>query len=148
MGERFGLKYVDKDGSEKTPVIIHRAPLGSHERFIGFLIEHFGGNFPTWLTPVQTRVLPVSEKHLEYAKKVLSKLLDAGIRAEVDDRSERIQEKIRKGHKDKVAYMLIVGDKEVETNTVTERHRSGKPDGPFPVETYIGYMHEEIDKKL
>lgn len=148
MGERFGLKYIDKDGSEKTPAIIHRAPLGSHERFIGFLIEHFGGNFPTWLTPVQTRILPVSEKHMEYANKILSKLKEAGIRAEIDDRNEKIQEKIRKGHEDKVGYMLIVGDKEVETNTVTERARSGKPDGPFPVETYIGYMREEIDKKI
>lgn len=148
MGERFGLKYADKDGTEKTPVIIHRAPLGSHERFIGFLIEHFGGNFPTWLTPVQVKVLPITERHMDYARTVLAELKKNGIRAELDDRNERLQAKIRDAQNQRVSYMLILGDKEVETKTVTERARSGKADGPFSIETFIGYIREEIDKKI
>src|SRR3990167_6186315 len=126
MGDRFGLKYVDKDGSEKTPVIIHRAPLGSHERFIGFLIEHFGGNFPTCLTPIQVKVLPITEKHLDYAKKVVQELRDAGIRVELDDRNERLQAKIRDAQLEKVAYMFIVGDKEIEAKAVAVRKRNGE----------------------
>jgi threonyl-tRNA synthetase len=148
MGDRFGLKYVDKDGSEKTPVIIHRAPLGSHERFIGFLIEHFGGNFPTWLTPVQVKVLPITEKHLDYAISVVEKLKEANVRVELDDRNETLQEKIRNATLEKVGYMLIIGDKEVGSKTVTERARSGKPDGPFPIETFIDNIRKEIDEKI
>jgi threonyl-tRNA synthetase len=147
MGERFGLKYVDKDGTEKTPVIIHRAPLGSHERFIGFLIEHFGGNFPTWLTPVQVKVLPITEKHLEYARTVLTSLKDAGVRAELDDRNERLQAKIRDAQMEKVSYMLILGDKEVENKTVAERGRSGKDFGAQPLEEFIRNIRKEIDEK-
>jgi threonyl-tRNA synthetase len=148
MGERFGLKYVDKDGSEKTPVIIHRAPLGSHERFIGFLIEHFGGNFPTWLTPVQVKVLPITEKHLDYAKSVVEKLKESGIRVELDDRNERLQAKIRDAQLEKVSYMLIVGDKEAENGTVSERGRSGKDFGPQPLEKFIADIRKEIDEKI
>jgi len=148
MGDRFGLKYVDKDGSEKTPVIIHRAPLGSHERFIGFLIEHFGGNFPTWLTPIQVKVLPITEKHLDYAKKVVQELRDAGIRVELDDRNERLQAKIRDAQMEKVSYMLILGDKEVENKTVAERGRSGKDYGAVPLEQFIKDIRKEIDEKI
>lgn len=148
MGERFGLKYVDTDGKEKTPAVIHRAPLGSHERFIGFLIEHFGGNFPTWLTPIQVKVLPITEKNLDYAKSVVKKLKEANVRVELDDRNETLQGKIRNATLEKVSYMLIIGDKEVESKTVTERARSGKPDGPFPVETFIANIRKEIDEKI
>ncbi|TSC87687.1 MAG: threonyl-tRNA synthetase [Microgenomates group bacterium Gr01-1014_16] len=147
MGDRFGLKYVDKDGFEKTPVIIHRAPLGSHERFIGFLIEHFGGNFPTWLTPVQVKVLPITDKHLHYAKSVSEKLKEAGIRVELDDRNERLQAKIRDAQKEKVSYMLILGAKEVETKTVTVRARSGEAYGPYSIETFISNICQEIAQK-
>lgn len=143
----FGLKYTDKDGKEKIPVCIHRAPLGAHVRFIAFLTEHFAGNFPTWLTPIQVRVLPIADRHLKYANEIVAKLKEADIRVELDDRSQTIQEKIRKGHLDKVGYMLIIGDKEVKTKTVTERARSGKPDGPFPIETFIGYIKKEIEEK-
>lgn len=148
MGDRFGLKYTDKDGTEKTPVIIHRAPLGSHERFIGFLIEHYAGAFPTWLNPVQVRVLPIAKRHSAYAQAVVSSLKAVDIRAELDDRNETLGARIRDGQNDKVSYMLICGDKEVTDNTVTERARSGKADGPFPIETFIGYIKKEINKKI
>ncbi|MEK7470747.1 MAG: threonine--tRNA ligase, partial [Patescibacteria group bacterium] len=107
MGERFELKYIDNDGTEKTPVIIHRAPLGSHERFIGFLIEHFGGNFPTWLTPVQVKLLPITERNLDYAQRIAKILKGNGIRVEVDERNETLGGKFRDAQMEKVAYMLI-----------------------------------------
>ena len=147
MGDRFGLKYVDKDGTEKTPVIIHRAPLGSHERFIGFLIEHFGGNFPTWLTPVQVKVLPITEKHLEYARTVLAELKDKGIRAELDDRNERLQAKIRDAQLEKVSYMFIVGDREAEAKTVAVRKRDGTDLGSQNLQNFIGTLKKEIEEK-
>ncbi len=126
MGERFGLKYTDKDGKEKTPVIIHRAPLGSHERFIGFLIEHFGGAFPTWLSPVQVKVLPISEKHLDYAKKVADSLRSVAIRVEVDERNETLGNKIRNAQNEKVPYMIVLGDREQETGNISVRNRAGE----------------------
>lgn len=147
MGERFGLKYVDTDGKEKTPVIIHRAPLGSHERFIGFLIEHWGGAFPVWLSPVQVKVLPITERNLDYAKKVLGKLSKEDIRVEVDERNETLQAKIRDAQLAKVPYMLIVGDKEEKAGTVSERGRSGKDYGPQKVEEFVSGIRKEIDEK-
>jgi threonyl-tRNA synthetase len=147
MGERFGLKYVDKDGSEKTPVIIHRAPLGSHERFIGFLIEHFGGNFPTWLTPVQVKVLPITDRNLDYAKRIAKILVDNNIRVEVDERNETLGAKIRNAQNEKVAYMLIVGDKEEKADSVSERGRSGKDYGSQPLETFVENIKKEISEK-
>lgn len=148
LPERFALKYIDQDGQEKTPIMIHRAPLGSIERFLGILIENYAGNFPTWLTPVQVKVLPITDKHIEYAKSVVEKLKEANIRVELDDRSERLQAKIRDAQNEKVSYMLILGDKEVETNTVTERARSGKADGPFTIETFVDNIRKEIDEKV
>ncbi len=148
MGDRFGLKYVDNDGSEKTPVIIHRAPLGSHERFIGFLIEHFGGNFPTWLTPVQVKVLPITEKHSDYAKEVTTKLKEEGIRAELDDRNERLQGKIRDAQMEKVSYMLIIGDREQEAKAVAIRKRSGEDLGSKSVEEFVKLIKKEIEEKV
>ena len=147
MGERFGLKYVDKDGSEKTPVIIHRAPLGSHERFIGFLIEHFGGNFPTWLTPVQAKLLPITERNLDYANRVAKILKDNNIRVEVDDRNERLQAKIRDAQIEKVAYMLIVGDKEEQADKVAVRKRDGKDLGALDLEKFVEDIKKEIKEK-
>jgi threonyl-tRNA synthetase len=125
MGKRFGLKYTDVDGSEKTPVIIHRAPLGSHERFIGFLIEHYAGAFPLWLSPTQVSLIPIAERHNDYAKKVLTDLTKVGLRAEIDSRSESMQKKIRIAQSQKVNYMIIIGDKEVETNNLSIRTRAG-----------------------
>lgn len=148
MPKRFDLKFVDEKGNEEEPIVIHRSSIGAFERTMAFLIEKFKGNFPTWLTPVQVKVLPITEKHLVYAKSIVEKLKEANIRVELDDRNETLQAKIRDAQLEKVGYMLIIGDKEVQNKTVTERARSGKPDGPFPVETFIGYMREEIDKKI
>jgi len=129
MGKRFELEYTDKDGTRKTPYIIHRAPLGTHERFIGFLIEHFGGAFPLWLSPVQVKVLSVSEKHADYAKEVADALKIANIRAELDDSNETLGKKIRAGKTEKVPYLIVVGDKEVEAKTVSVESRDqGKLD--------------------
>ncbi len=145
---RFNLKYSAQDGTQKTPVVIHRVVYGSLERFIGIITEHFGGAFPTWLTPVQVKVLPITEKHLEYAKKVKDELKEAGIRVEVDDRNERLQAKIRDAQMEKVAYMLILGDKEVENGTVAERGRSGKDYGAQPLDKFIKDVRKEIDEKI
>lgn len=145
MGDRFGLKYTDKDGKEKTPVIIHRAPLGSHERFIGFLIEHFGGAFPTWLSPVQVKILPISEKHLDYANEVLKNLKEAGIRVELDERSETLGNKIRNAQNEKVPYMLVLGDKEIENKEVSVRNRAGE-NSTMQLSNFIGIIKDEIEK--
>lgn len=126
MGERFGLRYADADGKEKTPIIIHRAPLGSHERFIGFLIEHFGGEFPVWLSPIQAVIIPITEKSNRYAQKIHDRLKQQGIRGELDDRNEKMQAKIRDAQLEKVPYMLIVGDREEKGGTVAIRLRSGE----------------------
>jgi len=126
MGDRFNLKYADKDGKEKTPVIIHRAPLGSHERFIGFLIEHFGGEFPVWLSPVQAIVIPISEKFTAYGRKVSEALVSQGIRSQLDDRDEKMQAKIRDAQLQKVPYMLVVGEREEKAKAAAVRLRSGK----------------------
>ena len=146
MGERFGLKYTDKDGKEKTPVIIHRAPLGSHERFIGFLIEHFGGSFPTWLSPVQVKVLPISEKHLDYANEVLKELKANGIRVELDERAETLGNKIRNAQNEKVPYMLIMGDKEIENNEISVRNRAGESKN-YKLSEFTEIVKKEIDNK-
>ena len=146
MGERFGLKYTDKDGKEKTPVIIHRAPLGSHERFIGFLIEHFGGAFPTWLSPVQIKVLPISEKHLDYANKIFCELKEEGIRVELDERAETLGNKIRNAQNEKVPYMLIVGDKEIEANEVSVRNRAGESKN-HKLSEFVDYIKKEVENK-
>lgn len=145
MGERFGLKYTDKDGKEKTPVIIHRAPLGSHERFIGFLIEHYGGAFPTWLSPIQVKVLPISEKHLDYANGVLNELKESGIRVEIDERSETLGNKIRNAQNEKVPYMIIVGDKEIEKTEISARNRAGE-NSTMQLSKFIGIITLEIEK--
>ncbi len=124
MGKRFELEYIDSDGTKKTPAIIHRAPLGTHERFIGFLIEHFAGAFPLWLSPEQVRVLPVSDKHAVYAAEVSKELIDNDIRAEMDD-SDSLGKRIRNMKIAKVPYFIVIGDQEVEARTVTIESRSG-----------------------
>ncbi len=147
MGKKFNLEYVDENGEKKTPAIIHRAPLGTHERFIGFLIEHFGGNFPVWMSPDQVTVLPVSEKHADYAEKLNSELRNNSIRileAEVD---ETLGNKIRKAQSLKIPYMLIVGDKEKENETVNVRLRSGEELGELKLEELIERVKERIENK-
>ncbi|MEK9176715.1 MAG: threonine--tRNA ligase, partial [Patescibacteria group bacterium] len=122
---RFNLEYAAKDGTRKTPVAIHRVIYGSLERFIGILIEHYAGAFPLWLSPIQVRVLTVSEKHEEYGRKVLAELKGAHIRAELDDANESLGKKIRNAKTEKIPYLLVVGDKEVESGTVTVEGREG-----------------------
>jgi threonyl-tRNA synthetase len=147
LPERFNLTYIDSDGKEKRPVMIHRAIVGSPERFLMVLIEHFGGNFPTWLTPVQVKVLPITEKHLDYANEVTGKLKEAGIRVELDDRNERLQAKIRDAQLEKVSYMFIVGDKEIEAKAVAVRKRNGEDLGSKNLEDFIGELKSEIGEK-
>jgi threonyl-tRNA synthetase len=148
MGERFDLKYTDKDGKEKTPVIIHRAPLGSHERFIGFLIEHFGGNFPTWLTPVQVKILPITDRNLDYSHVVLKALEESGIRAELDERNETLQAKIRDAQLSKAAYMFILGDREEKSKKIAVRKRTGEDLGSKDLEDFIKSLKKEIEEKV
>ncbi len=146
--ERFGLEYADADGGKSRPVMIHRAVLGSAERAMMILIEHFGGNFPTWLTPIQVKVLPITEKHLEYALKVKSALEQESIRVEVDTRNERLQAKIRDAQLEKVAYMFIVGDREAEAKAVAVRKRDGKDLGSLKLEDFIETLKKEIEEKM
>ncbi|KKQ50605.1 MAG: Threonine-tRNA ligase [Candidatus Woesebacteria bacterium GW2011_GWC1_38_13] len=144
---KFGIEYTNDRGEKETPYMLHRALFGSYERFIGLLIEHYAGNFPTWLTPVQVKVLPITDKQLGYAKTVVDKLKTESIRVELDDRSETLGAKIRDAQKEKVAYMLIVGEREVKDGTVSERGRSGKDYGSMKLEEFIKNIKEEIDRK-
>lgn len=147
MPKRFGMKYIDAKGEEQEPVVIHRASIGAIERTMAFLIEKYKGNFPTWLAPVQVKVLPISEKHLEYAKSVVSSLKAEGIRTELDDGNETLQAKIRDAQNEKVPYMLIVGDKEEKAKKVAVRLRSEKDLGQMNIEEFLARIKEKIDKK-
>jgi threonyl-tRNA synthetase len=142
--ERFGLEYIDTDGHPKRPVMIHRAIFGSFERFIGILIEHFAGAFPTWLAPVQARVLPVSAKHAEYAGTVHRRLSDASVRAELDDRSEKLGYKVREAQIRKVPYVLVVGEREAREGTASVRKRGGEDVGAIPLERFLAEVTAEI----
>jgi len=147
MGGKFNLKYTDNNGQEKTPVIIHRAPLGSHERFIGFLIEHYNGNFPLWLSPLQVMVLPISEKHLKYSNKITDKLKAEGIRAKIDDRNETLGSKIRDSQTLRPYYILVLGEKEESSETVSVRERSGKTNHAQSLDNFIKSVKLGIEKK-
>ena len=144
---RFNLEYTGADGEKHRPIMIHRVVFGSIERFIGILIEHFAGAFPTWLAPVQVKVLPISEKHMDYGEKVLKKLQDAGIRAELDTRAEKIGYKIREAQMKKIPYMLVVGAKEEEEEKVAVRSRSLGDEGQKGLEEFISQIQEEIRTK-
>jgi threonyl-tRNA synthetase len=147
QGRRFKLEFTNNDNKSETPLIIHRAPLGTHERFIGFLLEHYAGKFPAWLAPVQVKVLPISDKFVGYAQSVLDKLKKADIRAELDDRSEKIGKKIRDTELMKVPYMFVVGEKEVNEEKVAVR-RQGKGDlGAKPVDEIISELVAEIKER-
>ena len=149
LPQRFNLSYIDEDGNKKTPVMIHRALFGSFERFIGIITEHYAGAFPTWLAPVQVKVLPIStEKHGEYAKKLADELIEEGFRVEVDDRNEKIGYKIREAQTQKVPYMLVVGDKEIESNSVGVRARAEGDLGAMSKEEFKAKLSEEVNKIL
>lgn len=145
--ERFGLEYVNEKGGRSRPVMIHRAVLGSTERAMMILIEHFGGNFPTWLAPCQVKVLPITDKHLTYAKSVAEKLKRERIRVEVDERSERLQAKIRDAQLEKVSYMFIVGDKEMNDKKVAVRKRDGVDLGTKDLDEFIKSLKKEVEEK-
>lgn len=147
MPQRFGLEYVDADGSRKTPIVIHRAILGSFERFMAILTEQFAGAFPAWLSPVQAKVLPISENQNKYAEKVLKELSEAGIRAELDDRNESIGKKIREAEIKKAPYMIIVGEKEAEAGRISVRARNQKDLGSMDLGGFIKTLAEEIAKR-
>ncbi len=147
QGRRFKLEFTSHDNKPETPLIIHRAPLGTHERFIGFLLEHFAGRFPTWLAPLQVKVLPISDKFIDYAKTVLQQLKNADIRAEIDDRPEKIGKKIRDTELLKVPYMLVVGEKEVNEKKVAVR-RHGQGDlGTKEVDQFTNELVSEIKER-
>ena len=145
---RFGLTYRNSQNQMDTPICIHRAPLGTHERFIGFLIEHFAGNFPIWLAPKQVSILPISDKYLDYAKKLLELLRNSDIRGQVDDRDEKIGRKIRDAEIQKVPYMLIVGEKEAAENLVSIRKHGAGDQGSTTVNEFIQLVNSEINELL
>jgi threonyl-tRNA synthetase len=147
LPERFDMTYVGEDGREHRPYVVHRALLGALERFFGALIEHYGGAFPVWLAPVQVEVIPIADRHNEYAHQVAGRLREAGLRVEVDDSSERMQAKIRDAQLQKIPYMLVVGDREAEKGTVAVRLRTEEDLGPRPVEEFLSMAGEAIAEK-
>ena len=147
MPTRFGLKYTDSDGKEKAPVMIHRAIVGSPERFFGVLIEHYAGNFPLWLSPVQVAVIPISEKHLDYADQVKKELEKNNIRVELKKENETLRKKIREAEMQKIPYLLIVGDKEIQAKNVSVRERGKGDAGAVNLNDFVEKIKKEITKK-
>ncbi|MFH1837042.1 MAG: threonine--tRNA ligase [Candidatus Omnitrophota bacterium] len=147
LPERFELKYMDSDGKEKRPIMLHRVILGSMERFIGALIEHYGGALPVWLAPVQVKVVPITEAHTEYGEKIVKKLRAEGLRAEIDLRNEKMQKKIRDAELEKVPYMAVVGKREMETETISLRSRTGGDEGAKKVQDFINILKKENENK-
>jgi threonyl-tRNA synthetase len=148
MPQRFDLKYIGADNAEHRPVVIHRAIFGSFERFIALLIEHFAGAFPMWLAPQQAVVLPIADRHLDYARGVAARVAAAGLRGAVDERQEKIGYKIREAQLQKIPYMLVVGDREASEGTVGVRHRAGGDLGAVPLAQFIETAVEETRSRL
>jgi threonyl-tRNA synthetase len=146
--KQFDLRYTDENGQEKTPVVIHRVIYGSLERFIGILIEHFAAAFPVWLSPVQTIILPISEKTKDYSKSISEKLKNANVRTEIDESTESLGKKIRNAESQKIPYMLIVGEKEVQENLVSVRQRGERNLGQMTIEEFIDKISQEINQKV
>jgi len=148
MPERFDLKYIGEDGQQHRPYMVHRALMGSMERFFGILIEHYGGAFPVWLAPVQAIAIPIADRHTEYAKETVAKLRGMGIRAQLDDRSERMNSKIRDAQNQKIPYMLVIGDQEMESGQVALRLRSGENPGAMPLDRFVEKAKQDIAAKV
>jgi threonyl-tRNA synthetase len=147
LPERFDMTYVGEDGQEHRPYMVHRALLGSMERFFGVLIEHYGGAFPVWLAPVQATLIPIADRHAAYAEQVAERLKEAGLRVDVDDSSDRMGNKIRKAQEQKIPYMLVVGDKEIEADAVAIRLRTNENLGPKSVNEFIAIAQEAVAEK-
>jgi threonyl-tRNA synthetase len=147
LPEEFDLKYIGEDGAEHRPYMIHRALLGSMERFFGVLIEHYGGAFPVWLSPVQATVIPIADRHVEAARAVVEQLKAAGLRIELDDSAERMQARIRNAQLQKIPYMLVIGDREAADGTVNVRLRTGEQRGTTPVAEFIAYTKDVIARR-
>src|SRR6185369_2550252 len=147
LPQQFGLKYIGADNREHRPVVIHRAIFGSFERFIALLLEHYAGALPLWIAPVQAIVLTIADRHLDYAKSVVSELKAAGLRVELDERQEKIGFKIREAQLQKIPYMLVVGDKETAEGTVAVRSRAGGDQGARPIDAFVASAREEIADK-
>ena len=144
---KFDLTYIDKDNTAHTPVVLHRAILGSLDRFMAYLIEETMGAFPTWLAPVQVKFLPIADRHQDYAREMMQKLEEIGVRCEIDDRSEKIGFKIRSAQMEKIPYMILVGDKDIEANTISVRSRKNGDEGATSIDEFIARIKEEIDSK-
>lgn len=147
LPERFGLEYVGIDGEKHRPVMIHRAPFGSMERFVGILIEHFNGAFPVWLSPVQARIIPIADRHVAYAAQVAAELRAAGVRVEVDDSNDRMNKKIRNAQLQKIPFMLVVGDKEAELGSVAVRTRDNEDRGPQALADFKAFLSDLIARR-
>ena len=145
LPERFGLNYIGEDGNAHQPYMIHRALLGSLERFIGVLTEHYGGAFPLWLSPIQISIIPIADRHIDYANNLVSKLVASGFRVDVNTKKERMNAKIRSAQMSKIPYMLIIGDKEVESNNISIRHRSGEDLGVMSFDDLLNKLHLDRD---
>ena len=148
LAEKFGMEYVDSDGTKKNPYIIHRTSIGCYERTLALLIEKYAGAFPTWLAPVQVKLLPIADRHHEYAANLCKKLTELGIRVENDDRSEKIGYKIREAQLNKIPFMLVIGDKEVEENAVAVRSRKDGDKGSMSISDFITMIQGRIESKI
>ncbi|WP_178669163.1 threonine--tRNA ligase, partial [uncultured Eubacterium sp.] len=147
LAEKFGMEYVDKDGQKKNPYIIHRTSIGCYERTLALLIEKYAGAFPTWLAPVQVKFLPVADRHQDYCREAMKKLQMAGVRCELDDRSEKIGFKIRSAQLEKIPYMILVGDKDIEAGTISVRSRKNGDEGATSIDEFVARITEEINSK-
>ena len=147
LPQRFETEYIGADGEMHRPIMIHRVCFGSIERFIGILVEHFAGKFPTWLAPVQVKILPISDKYTEYGMKIMARLKASGIRCELDERPEKIGYKIREARNERVPYMLVVGQKEEENGLVSVRSRFEGDEGQKDLDTFIAEISREIETR-
>ena len=148
LPERFDLEYVNEEGQRSRPVMIHRAMLGSLERFMGVIIEHFAGVMPPWLSPSQVIIIPIADRHAEKAQELKSKLIKEKIRVDIDSRNERMNSKIREAQMNKIPYMVILGDKEIESEVVSIRLRTGENLQSIPIEDFISSVKKNIDNRL
>jgi len=147
LPRRFNLEYIHEDGKKHQPLMVHRALYGSIERFFGILVEHYAGAFPVWLAPIQAAVLPITDRHVEYAQKVKDRLAAAGLRVHLDDRSEKVNLKIRDAQLQKVPYMLVIGDREAQTDQVSVRNRKHGDQGAQSVDQFLAGIQNLIETK-